>query len=164
MVQDAEMTAQTACDEWRGPGAAWQHLRCPFAVPWGPVLWGPSPGLSWDAHRSSLLLKAHSSRTPETTELGDHAPGGWFWLPSGAALAPLPRCFGAVPGRRERSWCARKRPHFCSDLTQFGTWPHGRLRWHDWCRLRMQDLNASHARLAASLTMLALAPHSLPSP
>lgn len=111
MVQDAEMTAQTACDEWRGPGAAWQHLHCPFAVPWGPVLWGPSPELSWDAHRSSLLLKAHSSRTPETTELGDGCAGrvvlASFGCGSGSSPPVLRGC--AVEAGKELV-CQEKAP------------------------------------------------------
>lgn len=92
MVQDAEMTTQTARRERRGPSAARQRLCCPFAAA------GSSPGPSHDVRRSSPLLKAPSSRTPETTGRGGRALGGWFRLPPGAALAPLPGALGLYRG------------------------------------------------------------------
>lgn len=162
------MTTQTARRERRGPSAARQRLCCPFAAA------GSSPGPSHDVRRSSPLLKAPSSRTPETTGRGGRALGGWFRLPPGAALAPLPWRFGAVPWGRERSWSAGKRPRFPAGLSQAGTRLHGRLRWHDWHghgrQPRTRGLDPGRARLAASLATLApslpclLCPRPLSSP
>lgn len=100
------MTAPTACGEQWGPGAAWQHLRCPFVIAWGVVA-----ALSRDEHRSSPLLKAPSSGTPETAEPSDCVLGGGFGLPSGTALAPLaPVLRGRAVEAGEELVCREKTP------------------------------------------------------
>lgn len=67
--------------------------------------------LSQDEHRSSPLLKAPSSGTPETAEPSDCALGRGFGLPSGTALAPLVLVlWGRAEEAGEELVCREKAP------------------------------------------------------